>query len=93
MMIFVHMIDENRTVQAMRVPELADIAKRTDMDFWLCSLKGRRQFKFTGRDITFAATRWRVGEWIVAEVDPDTGNTVFSNYDDFSFTEKFSRVA
>lgn len=93
MMIYVHRLDENRTVQAMRVPELFDIAKRTDMDFWISSLKGRRQFKWTGSDIIFAVTRWRVGDWVVAEVDPDTGDTVFTKYDDANFTANFSRVA
>ena len=92
-MIYVEIDNDDRVVQAMRVPPLADIPGRTDLSFWLSSIIGRRDFKWRGEDIIFASTKWTPGSWIVAEVDKQTGDMVFHAYNHASFSDRFSKVA
>jgi len=91
-MIYFEAGDESRAVQAMRVPELFDVHGRTSLSFWLQSIIGRREFIWTGADIVFATTRWKPGDWIVAEVDVNTGNTIFMAVRNAVFSRKFTRA-
>jgi len=91
-MIYHKVDDASRAVQAMQLPDLWDIEGRTSLSFWLQSIIGRRQFKWTGRDITFAVTRWKPGDWIVAEVDTNTGDMIFAAWEGAEFGEAFTRV-
>lgn len=91
-MIYCEVSNEDEIIQAMRVPDVTDIAHRHDLDFWVCSLKGRREIKYVGSDIVYSNLKWRPGDWIVVRIDTDIGNIVFLRYTDIDFNRKFSRL-
>lgn len=91
-MIYCQIEDEDRVVQAMRVPEIWDIPGRTDFMWWGQSINGRKKVIWKGEDIIFAGTTWKPGDWFVAEIASDTGDLVFKKFSNGKFHLTFSKV-